>query len=166
MAEPAASVFCVVCGRFDRQLISRGSGLKCSECVGKKANPTFKQMQLQQAHQLLAQANPHQTVTVPHSPTQPLNQTSSTTLTTSPSQNAFTTLSSQNSSSSQAMSPKTPRSANNSEGGTAAAVVAIVEVPLDEVTVLVHDADVHELPSEVSLTMVHTVVHLSETATM
>eukprot|EP00759_Apiculatamorpha_spiralis_P051765 PhF_6_TR5489/c0_g1_i1/m.7751 len=123
-------------------------------------------MQLQQAHQLLAQANPHQTVTVPHSPTQPLNQTSSTTLSTSPSQNAFTTLSSQNSSSSQAMSPKTPRSANTSEGGTAAAVVAIVEVPLDEVTVLVHDADVHELPSEVSLTMVHTVVHLSETATM
>lgn len=37
--------FCVVCGRFDREMVQRKSGFKCVECVGVKGNTTLRSKQ-------------------------------------------------------------------------------------------------------------------------
>lgn len=36
------ATFCVVCGRFDRPLVTRNSGTKCRECVGQPADPLLR----------------------------------------------------------------------------------------------------------------------------
>lgn len=47
--------FCCVCGRPTEaeELIARKSGLKCSNCIGKKANKKWVQLQQEQVNQLL-----------------------------------------------------------------------------------------------------------------
>lgn len=48
--------FCIVCGRFDRELQLRKSGLKCKECVGKKHTKEYALLQHQQAAYILARS--------------------------------------------------------------------------------------------------------------
>lgn len=43
MAGPSA--FCVVCGRFDREMVQRKSGFKCTDCVGVKGKSTLRNKQ-------------------------------------------------------------------------------------------------------------------------
>ena len=46
-SRPAA--FCAVCGRYDRRLVQRKSGLKCVECVGKGSKAVLREQQ-REAH--------------------------------------------------------------------------------------------------------------------
>ena len=43
VAGPAA--YCIVCGRFDREMVRRRSGYKCKECVGNKGKSALKEKQ-------------------------------------------------------------------------------------------------------------------------
>lgn len=49
-----STAFCVVCGRFDRDLVLRKSGLKCSFCIGVRSNKEYANLQAQHAQFLLA----------------------------------------------------------------------------------------------------------------
>ena len=51
----ASGVFCIVCGRFDGELVPRKSGLKCRDCVGKHHKKDYRQLQKHQAAHVLAQ---------------------------------------------------------------------------------------------------------------
>ncbi|CCW68371.1 unnamed protein product [Phytomonas sp. Hart1] len=39
-------IYCVVCGRFDREMVRRRNGYKCIECVGTKSQSLLRQRQL------------------------------------------------------------------------------------------------------------------------
>ena len=79
METPA---FCVVCGRFDRELRIRKSGLKCSECVGRRHNKGYAQLQQQQATYMLSKTANYMRSTSPdhmdHSPRSPRRSGAST----------------------------------------------------------------------------------------
>lgn len=49
MSLEGSVTFCVVCGRFDRELVQRRSGLKCIDCVGHRSKRDYSQLQHQQA---------------------------------------------------------------------------------------------------------------------
>lgn len=38
-------IYCVVCGRFDREMVRRRNGYKCKECVGQKSKALLRQRQ-------------------------------------------------------------------------------------------------------------------------
>lgn len=40
-------VYCVVCGRFDREMVKRKNGYKCVECVGTKSQAILRTRQLE-----------------------------------------------------------------------------------------------------------------------
>jgi hypothetical protein len=44
-ATAGPAIYCVVCGRFDREMLRRSSGYKCRECVGNKAHGGLKEKQ-------------------------------------------------------------------------------------------------------------------------
>ena len=57
MSIDGGVAFCVVCGRFDRDLVPRKSGLKCADCVGKRSKKEYSTLQAQHATFLLAQSH-------------------------------------------------------------------------------------------------------------
>eukprot|EP00760_Papus_ankaliazontas_P003314 PhM_4_TR11547/c0_g1_i1/m.37499 len=133
------SAFCIVCGRSDRQLHMRGSGLKCSECVGKKSKRDFRVLQQQQAQALLASS---------HSPTKEAS---------SPTLSSTLSASLKVPGSPVGSPPRSPRLSDD---------VPVVEINLEDVCVSVHDPQTLEFERGKSLAVIHTTLHVSETATM
>lgn len=43
--EATPQVYCVVCGRFDREMVKRRNGFKCRECVGTKSMRSLREHQ-------------------------------------------------------------------------------------------------------------------------
>jgi serine/threonine protein kinase len=56
--EVSGMTFCVVCGRFDRELVLRKSGLKCLDCVGRRSKRDYAVLQQQQATFMLLSMSP------------------------------------------------------------------------------------------------------------
>eukprot|EP00796_Vickermania_ingenoplastis_P002494 gene2494-1554_t len=45
--ESTPQVYCVVCGRFDREMVKRRNGYKCRECVGTKSQRLLRERQVE-----------------------------------------------------------------------------------------------------------------------